>query len=94
MLGLHKTVKHTLKTLQQMLQDFQRVFGHFIENRYCRVKRIVKEDTLTEENHPFERMGNMTFDTHRRLFTMISPYKYAQHHSSENCLYLSEKNVF
>ena len=50
------------------------------------------KDTLTKENHPFfKRMEIITFDTHRRLFAIISPYEYMQRHSSESCLFLSEK---
>ena len=32
--SVHKTVKHTLKILQQILQDFERVFRHFLESRH------------------------------------------------------------
>ena len=30
--GVHTMVKHTLKILKQMLQDFQIVFDHFLES--------------------------------------------------------------
>ena len=32
-----KIVKHTLKILQHLLQDFQRVFDHFVDTRHHRV---------------------------------------------------------
>ena len=35
--GFHKMVKHTLKILKQMLQDFQNVFHHFLDARHYRV---------------------------------------------------------
>ena len=35
---VHKMVKPTLKTLQQMLQDFKRVFDHFVDTRHYNVK--------------------------------------------------------
>ena len=31
------------------------------------------------------------FDTHWQLSTIIAPYKFTQCHSSEGCLFLSEK---
>ena len=33
----------------------------------------------------------MTKDTHNRLSAMISPYKYTQRHSREDCLLSSQK---
>ena len=37
--SVHKMVKHTLKILQHLLQDFQRAFDHFVDTRHCsRVK--------------------------------------------------------
>ena len=33
----------------------------------------------------------MTFDTHRCFSTIISPCKYTQRHSSEDCLFSLEK---
>ena len=36
----------------------------------------------------------MTYDTHQQLSAIISPYKYIQSHSSEGCLFWSEKNFW
>ena len=49
------------------------------------------KDTLTQENQPFKRMETMTSDTHCDLSTITTPYKYMQRHSSEDCLFSSEK---
>ena len=38
-------------------------------------------------------MEIITFDTHLQLSAIISPYKYAQQHSSEGCLFSLEKNI-
>ena len=35
-----KMVKHTLKTFQQMMQDFQAVFSHLVETRYIWLTNI------------------------------------------------------
>ena len=59
----------------------------------CLASRI----PLRKKNHPFfKRMEIMAFDTHWRISTIISPYKYRkllmQLHSSEGCLFSSEKS--
>ena len=36
--SVQTTIKHTLKILQEILQDFSRVFDHFVETRRYRVK--------------------------------------------------------
>ena len=38
-------------------------------------------------------MEIITFDTHLQLSAIISPYKYAQQHSSEGCLFSLEKKT-
>ena len=38
---VHETLKHTLKILQQMMPDFQRVFGHVVGTSRYRVKFFV-----------------------------------------------------
>ena len=32
--SVHKMVKHTLQILQQILQDFENLFHHFLESRH------------------------------------------------------------
>ena len=50
------------------------------------------KDTLTEVNQSFfKRMEILLFDTHQRLSAIISPFKFTQRHSSEGCLFMSEK---
>ena len=50
------------------------------------------EDTLTRENQSFfKRMEALIFDTHQPFSTIISPFKFTQHHSSEDCLLTLEK---
>ena len=47
-------------------------------------------DTL--ESQPFfKRMEILIFDIHWQLSTIVSPYKFMQRHSSEGCLFTSEK---
>ena len=36
-------------------------------------------------------MEIVTLDSHRQLYTMISPYKHTQRKSSKGCLFSSEK---
>ena len=36
-------------------------------------------------------MEILIFDTHRQLSTIVSPFKFMQRHSSEGCLFTSEK---
>ena len=36
--GVRKMVKHTLKIFQQTLQEFWRVFDHFVDTRCFRVE--------------------------------------------------------
>ena len=36
-------------------------------------------------------MEILIFDTHQRLSAIISPFKFMQHHSSEDCLFTLEK---
>ena len=50
------------------------------------------KDTLTLENQPFfKRMEILISDTHRPLSAIISPFQCTQRHSSEGCLFISEK---
>ena len=50
------------------------------------------KDNLTLENQPFfKRMEISIFDTHRPLSAIISPFQFTQRHSSEGCLFASEK---
>ena len=50
------------------------------------------KDTLRLENQPFiKRMEILIFDTHWSLSAIISPFQFTQHHSSEGCLFTSEK---
>ena len=50
------------------------------------------KDTLTLENQPFfKRMEILIFDTRRPLSAIISPFQFTQRHSSEGCLFTSEK---
>ena len=39
----------------------------------------------------FKRMEVLIFDTHRPLSAIISPFQFTQRHSSEGCLFTSEK---
>ena len=36
-------------------------------------------------------MEILIFDTHQQLSVIISPFKFMQHHSTEDCLFTSEK---
>ena len=36
--SVQKMIKHTLKIMQQLLHDFQRVFDNFVDTKYHRVK--------------------------------------------------------
>ena len=50
------------------------------------------KDTLRLENQPFiKRMEILIFDTHWSLSAIISPFQFTQYHSSEGCLFTSEK---
>ena len=50
------------------------------------------KDTLRLENQPFFKiMEILIFDTHRPLSAIISTFQFTQHHSSEGCLFASEK---
>ena len=50
------------------------------------------KDTLIEKNQSFfKSMDILIFDTHRPLATVISPFQAMQRHSSEGCLFASEK---
>lgn len=42
MLSVHKMFKHTLKILQDLLQDFSREFDHFLDARCYKVKMFVR----------------------------------------------------
>ena len=45
----------------------------------------IRESTL------FKRMEILIFDTHRRLSTIVSPFKFMQRHSNEGCLFTLKK---
>ena len=50
------------------------------------------KDALTLGNQPFfKRMDILIFDIHRPISAIISPFQFTQHHSSEGCLFTSEK---
>ena len=50
------------------------------------------KDTLTLENQPFfKRMEILIFDTQRSFSAIISLFQFTQGHSSEGCLFKSEK---
>ena len=50
------------------------------------------KDTLTLQNQPFfKRMEILIFDTHQPHSPIISPFQFTQYHSSEGCLFASEK---
>ena len=50
------------------------------------------KDTLTLENQPFfKRMEILIFDTHQSLSDIIFPFQFTKCHSSEGCLFTSEK---
>ena len=50
------------------------------------------KDTLTLKNQPFlKRMDIWMFDTNWPFSTIISPFQFTQLHSSEGCLFKSEK---
>ena len=42
MSSVHKMFKHTLKILQDLLQDFSREFDHFLDARCYKVKMFVR----------------------------------------------------
>ena len=51
------------------------------------------KDTLILENQPFfKRMEILIFDTNWPLSAIISRFQFTQHHSSEGCLFKSEKS--
>ena len=50
------------------------------------------KNTLRLENQPFsKRMEILIFDTQRPLSAIISLFQFTQRHSSEGCLFTSEK---
>ena len=50
------------------------------------------KNTLRLENQPFsKRMEILIFDTQRPLSAIISYFQFTQRHSSEGCLFTSEK---